>query len=182
MGGNWTRTRVLSSYTGRSLAGIMVRWARWGLRPTEVSQLRGSHLLLSLCQWSQAELEVIQTAMGNISISLNMVSVNTVLANETFLQESNQQLLDSRVLCPYWYDPQSRPAIGMWIKHSEEYMDPGKDGHQIPQVIKMITNYAHLGSLCQQIRALLMKTEMGLLTFEKEEKLRKNIKGNKLHF
>lgn len=92
MGGNWTRTRVLSSYTGRSLAGTMVRWARWGLKPTEVSQLRGSHLLLSLCQWSQAELEVIQTAMGNISISLNMKSVSTVLANETFLQESNQQL------------------------------------------------------------------------------------------
>lgn len=105
MGENWTRTRVLSSYIGRSLAGTMVRWARWGLRPTEVSQLRGIHLLLSPCQWSQAELEVIQTAMGNISISLNMVSVNTVLANETFLQEFNQQLLDSRVLCPYLVRP-----------------------------------------------------------------------------
>lgn len=61
-------------------------------------------------------------------------------------------------------------------------MDPGKDGHRISQVIKMITNYTHLGSLCQQIQVLLMKTEMGLLTFEKGEKLRKNIKGNKLHF
>lgn len=79
----------------------MVRWARWGLRPPEVSQLRGSHLLLSSCQWSQAELKVIQTAMGNISISLNMVLVHTVLANKTFLQNSDQQILDSRVLCPY---------------------------------------------------------------------------------
>lgn len=89
MVGNWTRTRVLSSYTYRCLAGTMVRWARWGLRLTELSQLKGNHLLLSPCQWSQAETEVIQIAMGNISISLNMVSVNTVLANETFLQESS---------------------------------------------------------------------------------------------
>lgn len=109
MGGNWTRTRVLSSYTYRCLAGTMVRWAGWGLRPPEISQLRGSHLLLSPCQWSQTELKMIQTAIGNISISLNMVPVDTVFANETFLQDSNQQLLDSRVLCFYMIRP-SEPS------------------------------------------------------------------------
>lgn len=48
---------------------------------------QGSHLLLSPCQSSQAELEVSQTFTGNIVISLHMVSIDTVLANETFLQK-----------------------------------------------------------------------------------------------
>lgn len=126
IGENWTRTRVLSSYTYKP---GMVMLARWGLRSTEVSQLKGSHLLLSIHQWCQAELKVIQTAMGNISISLNMVRSTLCWPTKHFCKIPTSSFWTPESSVPVWYDPQSCPAIGMCIKHSEENMDPEKDGH-----------------------------------------------------
>lgn len=124
--------------------------------------------------------------MGNILILLNMVWVNSVLANKTFLQRLQlaasglQALLCSLSLFFLTFKAIQQLACEPSIIQ-ESVWTPGKtviesSGHQ------MITNCAPHRSLLQQTQVLLMQTEMGSLTFEKEKRLRKNSEGNETPF
>ena len=68
----------------------------------------------------------------------------------------------------------------MQTKYSEECMDTGEHSHWIPQITEQswAMVIAH-STLLQQVQVFVMKINTELLTFEKEEGLKRNIKGNK---
>lgn len=124
--------------------------------------------------------------MGNLLISLNIVWVNTVLADRTFLQTrfwleaSGLYALQGppSLFCMTFRAIQQlacKPSIQR-VYGSLERWSLSPSGHQ------MITNCAHHSSLFQQAQVLVLKITMGLLTFEKEEEFKTNTKGNKIPF
>ena len=68
----------------------------------------------------------------------------------------------------------------MQTEYSEECMDTGEASHWIPQITEqwwaMVITHS---TLFQQVQVFVMKINMGLMTFDKEEGLKRNIKGNK---